>query len=213
MIVLAYSVESGTVCFCVLDTTADGMLKTASDNVVTSVFTKAQRTLNDRAIRVRELFSQSNWAGLIAYYQSEEGRHQAIISERRSSRPVQRTQGLRLISSPVDNRYITLPNVMDTIEECFSKAIERTQQGKFAIYGMGGAGKTSLAAHYAKTRFDLKGDVLWLRGKTEDTLNSSFAAAAIYLNLEKLDTATTSLAKRRDAVKNYLSHLAGKMAI
>lgn len=188
------------------------MLKIASENVATTAFTNGQNNLDDRANRVRELFSQSNWTGLVAHYQSEEGRHQAVLSEIRSSKPAQREQGCRLILSPVDDRYITLPSIMDSIEECFSKAIKGKRQGKFAIYGMGGAGKTSLAAHYAQTRFNLKGDVLWLRGKTEDTLNSSFGAAAIYLNLEKLDTATTSSTKRRDAVKNYLSHLAGKVA-
>lgn len=188
------------------------MLKTVPDNIATSAFTNGQRNLDGRANRVRELFSQSNWTGLVAHYQSEEGRYQEILSEIRSSKPVQKDQARRLILSPVDDRYIALPSVMDSIEECFSKAIKGTRQGKFAIFGMGGAGKTSLAAHYAKTRFNSKGDVLWLRGKTEDTLNSSFGAATIYLNLEKLDTPTTSLAKRRDAVKNYLSHLAGKMA-
>ena len=166
--------------------------------------------MNDRANRVRELFSQSNWIGLAAHYQSEECRYQAIISEIRSSRPVQGDHVCRLISSPVDNRYIT-PKVMNSIEECFSRAIKDMRQGKFAIYGMGGAGKTSLAANYAKTRFNLKGDVLWIHGKTEDTLNTSFGAAANFLNLEILDTAPIS-ARRRDAVRNYLTHLAGKSA-
>lgn len=77
---------------------------------------------------------------------------------------------------------------------------------------MGGAGKTSLAADYAKTRVDLKRDVLWLHGKTEDTLNTSLGEAAIALNLENLDPAMSS-AKRRDAVRNHLSHLAGKWSI
>ena len=98
------------------------------------------------------------------------------------------------------------------MEECFSDAIQGTRQGKVAIYGMGGAGKTSLAADYAKTRVDLKRDVLWLHGKTEDTLNTSLGEAATALNLENLDPATSS-ARRRDAVRNYLSHLAGKWSV
>ena len=101
---------------------------------------------------------------------------------------------------------------MNSIEECFSEASKGSRQGRFAIYGMGGAGKTSLAAYYAKTRVDHQRDVLWLHGKTEDTLNTSLGEAATALNLEELDSKVSST-KRRDAVRNYLSHLAGKKII
>lgn len=186
------------------------MLKTAPVNVATTAFNTTQRRLDARAIRVCDLFGQIDRAGTIAHYQSEDCRYQTIISEIRSSPPVHRNQVCRLIPSPVDdNYYISLPNIMDSIEECFSEAIKGTQQGTFAIYGMGGAGKTSLAAHYARTRVDPKRDVLWLHANTEDTLNVSFGEAATALNLEKVYTETPS-AKRRDAVRNYLSHLTGK---
>lgn len=185
------------------------MLKTAPVNVATTAFNTTQRRLDARAILVHHLFHQIDQAGTIAHYQSEDCRHQTLISEIRSSPPVHRNQVCRLISSPVDDNYIILPNIMDSIEECFSEAIKGTQQGRFAIYGMGGAGKTSLAAHYARTRVDPKRDVLWLHAKTEDTLNVSFGEAATALNLERLDTETPS-ARRRDAVRNYLSHLTGK---
>lgn len=190
----------------------DGILNILSANVATTAFITAQQRSDARATRVRDLFTQSNWSGLVAHYQSEDRRYQTIISEIRSSRPVQGNQVCRLISSPVDDKYISMPNVLNSIEDCFSEAIKGTRQGKFAIYGMGGAGKTSLAAHYAKTRVDLKRDVLWLYGKTEDTLNTSLGEVAAALNLENLDPAMSS-ARRRDAVKNYLSHLAGKAII
>ena len=186
--------------------------KIVSANVTTNAFTNAQRTSDARATRVRDLVSSCNWSGLAAHYEAADCRYQTIISEIRSSRPVRRNQVCRLISSPVDDKYITLPKVLDSIEECFTEAIKDTRQGKFAIYGMGGAGKTSLAAHYAKTRVDLKNEVLWLHGKTEDTLNTSLGEAATALSLENLDPAMSS-ARRRDAVRNYLSHLAGKHLI
>ena len=72
-----------------------------------------------------------------------------------------------------------------------------------------GAGKSSLAAYYAKNRVDPKRHVFWIGGKTEDTLNTSFGEIALALNLETLDTAVISSGRRRDAVKNHLSHLAG----
>ena len=208
MIVSASSVGSGTVGL-PSQQIADRTLIVVSANVATTAFTTAQRKSDVRATRVRDLFLQCNWSGLVAHYENERCRYQTILSEIRASRPVRRNQVCRLISSPVDDKYITLPNVLDSIEECFSDAIKGTRQGKFAIYGMGGAGKTSLAANYAKTRVDLKRDVLWLHGKTEDTLNTSLGEAATALNLENLDPAMSS-ARRCDAVRNYLSHLAGK---
>ena len=99
---------------------------------------------------------------------------------------------------------------MDSIEECFSNAIKRCRQGKFAIYGMGGAGKTSLAACYAKTRVDPERDVFWIRAKTEDTLNADFGNAATDLDLEQSKSDKMSSVRRRNAVKNYLSHSAGR---
>ena len=182
--------------------------KTTEVNVTTTPFTNAQQKFDNRADRMRDLFSQLNSYGLVAFYETEECRYQKLLSEIRSSRPFQRTH-TPLISSPVDDKYITLPNVMDVIEECFSNAIKRSRQGRFAIYGMGGAGKTSLAGCYARTRLDSKRDVFWIHARTEDTLNTDFGVAATDMNLEKPESETMSSVRRRDAVKNYLSHSAG----
>ena len=174
------------------------------ENLTITAFNNEQQQLDARANRVRDLFTQSNWCGLVAHYESVDSR----LSEMRSSPPVLETPVCRLIP-PVDDRYIALPTVMDSIEECFSEAIKGTQQGRFAIYGMGGAGKSSLAAYYAKNRVDPKRHVFWIGGKTEDTLNTSFGEIALALKLETLDTAAISSGRRRDAVKNHLSHFAG----
>ena len=159
---------------------------------------------------MRDLVSRCNSYGLLAFYQTEECRYQKLLSEMRSSRPFQRNHVSRLISLPVDDKYITLPNVMDLIEECFSNAIKRSRQGRFAIYGMGGAGKTSLAACYAKKRVDLKRDVFWICARTEDTLNTDFGDAATDMNLGQPESDAMSSVRRRDAVKNYLSRSAGR---
>ena len=184
-------------------------LRNTKGNVATTPFTNAQAKFDNRAKRVRHLFSQCNEYGLLAFYQREERRHQTILSEMRSSRPFQRNLTSPLIPLPVDEKYISLPNVMDLIEECFSNAIKRSRQGRFAIYGMGGAGKTSLAACYAKTRMDPERDVFWIRAKTEDTLNTDFGNAATDLDLERSKSDRMSSVRRRNAVKNYLSHSAG----
>ena len=184
--------------------------KTTIVNVATTPFTNAQQKFDNRADRVRDLFSQLNSYGLLAFYQTEERRYQTLLSEIRSSRPFQRTHTSPLISLPVDDKYITLPKAMDFIEECFSNAIKRSRQGRFAIYGMGGAGKTPLAACYARTRVDPKRDVFWIRARTEDTLNTDFGVAATDMDLENPESDTMSSVRRRDAVKKYLSHSAGR---
>ena len=150
---------------------------------------------------MRHLFSRCNLYGQLAFYQT--------VSEMRSS-PFQRNRTSPLIPLPVDERYIALPNVMDLIEECFSIAIKHSRQGRFAIYGMGGAGKTSLAACYARTRVDPKRNVFWIRATTEDTLNTGFGDAATDMNLEQSKSDTMSSVRRRNAVKNYLGHSTGK---
>ena len=147
----------------------------------------------------------------MAHYQSTASFHQTLLSEIRSLRPVQ-NQICRLIPSTVDDKYIALPEILTSIQECFSEASSGTRQGKFAIYGIGGSGKTSLAAHYAKTWGDPQRDVIWLHGKTEDTLNTSLGEAAAALKLESSDSTMTS-ARQRNAVRNHLSHLSGKMSI
>ena len=182
--------------------------KTAEENITTTPFTNKQQIFVDRAKRVRRLFSQCNSYGLLAFYQTAECRHQTILSEIRSSTLSQRNHTSPLIPLPVDEKYIALPNVMDLIEECFSNAIKCSRQGRFAIYGMGGAGKTSLAACYAKTRLDPRRDVFWVHARTEDTLNTDFGDAATGMDLSKSDT--MSSVRQRNAVKNYLSHSAGR---
>ena len=163
-----------------------------------------QQQLDARADRIRDLFKKSEWCGHVAHYEYMDSRLSGI----RSSQPVLENPVCRLIP-PVNDKYIALPSVMDLVEECFSEAIKGTQQGKFAIYGMGGAGKSSLAAYYAKSRVDPKRHVFWIAGKTEDTLNTSFGEIAFALNLETLNTAEIPSGRRRDAVKNHLSQLAG----
>lgn len=185
-------------------------LRNTEGNVATNPFTNAQQKFDNRGKRVRDLFSHCNLYGQLAFYQTVERRHQTILSEMRSSRPFQRNHTSPLIPLPVDEKYISLPNVMDLIEECFSNAIKRSRQGRFAIYGMGGAGKTSLAACYAKTRIDPKRDVFWIRAKTEATLNTDFGNAATDLDLVQSKSDTMSSVRRRNAVKNYLSHSAGR---
>ena len=184
--------------------------ETTEENITTTPFTSEQQIFDIRAKRVRRLFTQCNFYGLLAFYQKAECRHQTILSEMRSSTSSQRNHTSPLIPLPVDEKYIALPNVMDLIEECFSNAIKRSRQGRFAIYGMGGAGKTSLAACYAKTRLDPRRDVFWVHAKTEDTLNTDFGDAAIGMDLEHSKSDTMSSVRQRNAVKNYLSHSAGR---
>jgi hypothetical protein len=46
------------------------------------------------------------------------------------------------------------------------------------LQGLGGIGKTQLAVQYLKTHRDTYSAIMWLNGRTEDTLKQSFAALA-----------------------------------
>ena len=52
-----------------------------------------------------------------------------------------------------------------------------------AIHGMGGVGKTQLAARYARTHRDSYDVVWWLRAEREQTLRADLGGLAVALGL------------------------------
>jgi AAA+ ATPase superfamily predicted ATPase len=80
------------------------------------------------------------------------------------------------------------------------------------LQGLGGIGKTQLAVEYLKRNAGNYSAIIWLDGKTEDSLRKSFALTARRLHkchagLEKLRTAVVSedIADTLAAMKDWLS--------
>jgi hypothetical protein len=83
--------------------------------------------------------------------------------------------------------------------------------GLAALTGMGGVGKTQIAAHFAHEHGDEYSAVLWASAASQETLVSGFAAIARLLNLPEKDEKEQALAVA--AVKRWLEANGGWLLI
>jgi hypothetical protein len=83
--------------------------------------------------------------------------------------------------------------------------------GLVALTGMGGVGKTQIAAHFAHDRRDEYSAVLWASAASQETLVSDFAAIAGLLNLPEKDEKDQALAVA--AVKRWVEANGGWLLI
>ncbi|KAH7092428.1 hypothetical protein FB567DRAFT_588706 [Paraphoma chrysanthemicola] len=83
----------------------------------------------------------------------------------------------------------------------------------FAIYGIGGIGKTSIAAHFVRTRKEHYDAVFWLNADTTGKLDDSFGIMALKLNLQEPGDDKDKVSSRslvRDWLANPVkSHVSG----
>jgi tetratricopeptide (TPR) repeat protein len=83
--------------------------------------------------------------------------------------------------------------------------------GAVALTGMGGVGKTQIAAHFAHKHCDEYSAVLWASAASQETVVSDFAAIATLLNLPEKDEKDQALAVA--AVKRWLEANGGWLLI
>ncbi|KXX75712.1 Kinesin light chain [Madurella mycetomatis] len=85
-----------------------------------------------------------------------------------------------LHGAPTSNHFVDRQFDTDDLERCLlprSRSL-RTQQQIFVLYGLGGIGKTQLAADFARRHKATFSSVFWLDGRSEDNLRKSFAGYA-----------------------------------
>ena len=88
---------------------------------------------------------------------------------------------------------------------------ELRASGSVALTGMGGVGKTQIAAHFAHEHQNDYSAVLWASAASQETLVSGFAAIASLLNLPEKDEKDQALAVA--AVKRWLEASGGWLLI
>ena len=86
-----------------------------------------------------------------------------------------------------------------------------TSGGAAALSGLGGTGKTQIAAEYAHRHRDKYKTVLWTGGESPEALVSGFVAIAETLNLPEKDAQDQTLAV--SAVKQWLERTAGWLLV
>ncbi|KAM7209870.1 HET domain containing protein [Rhypophila decipiens] len=81
---------------------------------------------------------------------------------------------------PVSNQFVARPSVTAELEECLlpRRRSRETQRRIFVLYGLGGIGKTQLAADFARRHQAVFSSVFWLDGRSEDRLRQSLASCA-----------------------------------
>ncbi|TAQ84800.1 hypothetical protein B7494_g6877 [Chlorociboria aeruginascens] len=166
---------------------------TRAANLVKLPYGSLEMTSERRATRVRDLFAQSNWAGLIAWY--TESRNERQRSREQEPPKSSNISAGRLIPAQVTNKSIVIQKFVDQISENFDESESNNRQGTMAIHGMAGAGKTSLAAYFAHLSENEKKYpiTIWLQGNSEATLDSSVVDATRMLDLAKNRTQRSSV--------------------
>ncbi|KAL2016679.1 hypothetical protein VTK56DRAFT_3181 [Thermocarpiscus australiensis] len=81
---------------------------------------------------------------------------------------------------PVSNHFVARPSATAELEECLlpRRRSRKTQRRIFFLYGLGGIGKTQLAADFARRHQAVFSSVFWLDGRSEDRLRHSLASYA-----------------------------------
>lgn len=106
----------------------------------------------------------------------------------------------RLMIPQVTDRYVATAVFVEEMGERLATAEKLKHQGRFAIFGMGGAGKTSPATYYIHQaqQFDT---VLWFQSKSKATLDSGFANSSWALGLT---SGSETSARCVEALQDYL---------
>ncbi|KAK4233664.1 acyl transferase/acyl hydrolase/lysophospholipase, partial [Achaetomium macrosporum] len=81
---------------------------------------------------------------------------------------------------PVSNHFVARPLATAELEKCLlpRRRARKTQRRIFVLYGLGGIGKTQLAADFARRHQAVFSSVFWLDGRSEDRLRQSLASCA-----------------------------------
>ncbi|KAL2115914.1 hypothetical protein VTJ04DRAFT_10169 [Mycothermus thermophilus] len=81
---------------------------------------------------------------------------------------------------PVSKNFVARPSVTAELEKCLlpQPCSRETRRRIFVLYGLGGIGKTQLAADFARRHKDVFSSIFWIDGRSEDRLKQSFASCA-----------------------------------
>ena len=80
---------------------------------------------------------------------------------------------------PQSNNFVDRPSDTDELEKCLLQSPQQRHRRKiFVVHGLGGIGKTQLAASFARRHQHAFSSVLWLDGRSEDQLRKSLASYA-----------------------------------
>jgi hypothetical protein len=92
---------------------------------------------------------------------------------------------IRMIPYGQNERFFGRKAILDELSKTLDPARLPKSQRKFAIYGLGGCGKTQVALEHVYRHFDQYEMILWISSSSVEKVEKDFAEAAIILGLEK----------------------------
>lgn len=92
---------------------------------------------------------------------------------------------IRMIPYSQNERFFGRDALLDELSKTLSPARLPKRQRKFALYGLGGCGKTQVALEYVYRHFDQYQVILWISSSSIEKIEKDFAEAAILLGLAK----------------------------
>jgi hypothetical protein len=92
---------------------------------------------------------------------------------------------IRMIPYCQNGRFFGREAILDRLSEALDPARLPKRQSKFAIYGLGGCGKTQIALEYVYRHYDQYENILWVSSSSIEKIEKDFAEAAFLLGLGK----------------------------
>jgi hypothetical protein len=99
--------------------------------------------------------------------------------------PAPREKSIRMIPYGQNERFFGREALLEELSKTFAPARAPKKQRKFALYGLGGCGKTQIAVEYVYRHFDEYKVILWISSSSIEKIEKDFAEAALLLGLEK----------------------------
>ncbi|KAF2017327.1 TPR-like protein [Aaosphaeria arxii CBS 175.79] len=109
------------------------------------------------------------------------------------------------IPSTLNSRFWGREDVLDALQKALSPEQKSHQLKTFALYGMGGVGKTQIALQYANRHRDLYKTILWVSADNVINMGQSFREIAKLLGLSQTEQEIQDTQGCMLKVKNWLS--------
>lgn len=109
------------------------------------------------------------------------------------------------IPSELSSRFWGREDVLHAIQEALAPEGKRRSLKTFAIYGMGGVGKTQIALQYANRNRENYKAIIWVAADSIISMSRSFRKIAKLLGLAQSDQEMQDTASATLKVKNWLT--------
>jgi hypothetical protein len=99
--------------------------------------------------------------------------------------PAPQEKLIRMIPYGQNERFFGREALFDELSKTLGPARSPRRQRKFALYGLGGCGKTQIAVEYVYRHFDEYEVILWISSSSIEKIEKGFAEAAVLLGLKR----------------------------